>query len=193
MKDFKTNDVLIRKFKQDDIDKIQEGFNSSNKRISNLSNIYVTESKLEIQMIVESAIHEYYSEEPVWALETKKTKDVFGFIKIDKYSPKNKICNISWAMIDNNVNEKLILQALQKIMDYLFKKKGIELIECSYYEENTRTGQILDDVGMKKEAVLKQRRINEQTNKKEDFIIYSINIKDFKKYNYINNKQKCFA
>jgi len=179
MRNFRTNDVLIRKFKEDDVDKVYKHFNSSDK-ISNLSNIIINENKCEAQKIVESAMIEYYTEEPIWALEEKHTKDVFGFIKIDNYSPKNKICNISWAMVGNYCNEKLITQALRKVMKYLFYQRGIELIECSYYEQNKETGDILDNVGMKKEAVLKQRRFNEQTNKKEDYIIYSIDINEFK-------------
>lgn len=185
MKSFKTNDVLIRKFKKDDIDKVYKNFNSSNK-ISNLSNVITNKSKYETQKIVESAMIEYYTEEPIWALEEKQTKDIFGFIKIDNYSPKNKICNISWAMVDDYAKEKLITQALKKVVDYLFEKRGIELIECSYYEQNKETGVILDNIGMKKEAVLKHRRFNEQTNTKEDYIIYSININDFKNIKVCN-------
>lgn len=178
MRNFRTNDVLIRKFKEDDVDNLYKYFNSSDK-IPYLSNIIINENKCETQKIVESAMIEYYTEEPIWALEEKQTKDVFGFIKIDNYSPKNKICNISWAMVDNYSNEKLITQALKRVMNYLFDKRGIELIECSYYEQGKETGEILNNVGMKKEAVLKQRRYNEQTNKREDYIIYSMDINDF--------------
>ena len=185
MKSFKTNDVLIRQFKKDDIDKVYKNFNSSNK-ISNLTNIQTSKSKYETQKIVESAMIEYNTEEPIWALEEKQTKDIFGFIKIDNYSPKNKICNISWAMIDDNGKEILITQALKKVVDYLFEKRGIELIECSYYEHNKEAGEILNNVGMKREAVLKQRRFNEQTNTKEDYIIYSIDINDFKSFKICN-------
>ena len=48
MKNFRTDDVLIRKFKQDDVDKVYKNFNLSNK-ISNLSNININESKFETQ------------------------------------------------------------------------------------------------------------------------------------------------
>ena len=185
MKNFKTNDVLIRRFRESDIDNVYEIFNNTSK-ISNMSNIIVNENKIEIQMIIKSAISEYYTEEPIWALEQKQNKNLFGFIKIDNYSPKNKMCKISWVIIDSSVNEILITQALKRIIDYLFNKKGIELIECSYYGQNKETDEILDKVGMKKEAVLKRRRYNENTNKREDYIIYSIDISDFNRFEFCN-------
>ena len=177
MRSFKTNDVLIRKFKKDDVDRVYEGFRNAT-QISNLSNIIINECKSKTQKIIESAMIEYHTEEPIWALEQKQTKDIFGFIKIENYSPKNKICKISWASIDSYNNEKLIIQALRRVIYYLFKKKGIQLVECSYYGQNNETGKILNNVGMKKEAVLKHRRYNETTKLCEDCFIYSIDIND---------------
>ena len=39
MKNFKTDDVLIRRFKKEDIDNIYKNFNVSKEKISNLSNL----------------------------------------------------------------------------------------------------------------------------------------------------------
>ncbi len=129
---------------------------------------------------------EYNTEEPMWALELKQTKEFVGFIKIDNYSPKNKMCKISWGMINNYENEKLIIQALKTVMNYLFERKSIELIECSYYGNNRETDKILDNVGMTKEAVLKQRRFNEKTNTREDYVIYSIAANEYNKLKVCN-------
>lgn len=178
MKNLKTNDVIIRKFKKEDIDIIYNNFNLYDS-ISNMTNINFGESKKQAQLIVKSAMVEYYTEEPIWALEYRQTKDLFGFIKIDNYSYKNKICNISWAMTDKYYDMNLMTQALDRVIKYLFDKKQIELIECSYYDQNKEIDKILDNVGMKKEAVLKSRRINTKTRKKEDYVIYSISINDF--------------
>ena len=185
MKNFKTNDVLIRRFKFEDVDKIYEYIKYSNK-ISNISDIYENESKIETQRIIESAIMEYNTEETMWALEGKHTKDLFGFIKVDNYSPKNKICKIYWGAKNYFDNEKMITQALKIVMNYLFKRKGMELIECTYYGHNKETDEILDNIGMTKEAVLKQRRYNEKTNKREDYVIYSIAANEFNKFK-VNN------
>ncbi len=180
MKSFKTKDVVIRRFKKSDVDKIyinkNQAYNTSNLCYENIH-----KSKDETQRIIESAMIEYYTEEPIWAVEAKKTKDLLGFIKVDNYSAKNKVCNISWSLSTSDNNKNVVTDALKEVVSYLFSKKGIELIECSYYDENEKTGEILSEVGMKKEAVLKHRRFNKETNKKEDYIIYSIELNEFQK------------
>ena len=173
MRYLKTNDVIIRKFKKEDIDSLYNILDNTN---------YITNKNSKIQMIkiIESTIFQNYTEEPIWALEEKQTKKIFGYIKIENYSPKNKFCKISWVVTDKFSNSLLIKQALKRVMNFMFKKKDIDLIECSYYGKNEETSKILDNIGMKKEAVLKQRRYNENTHKKEDFFIYSIDVKAFK-------------
>jgi ribosomal-protein-alanine N-acetyltransferase len=169
MRYLKTNDVIIRRFRKEDINRLQDIYD----------NVDYINNKLETYKLIESAIYEYYTEEPVWALEEKNTQKLFGYIKIENYSPKNKICYISWSVKDEYANSVLIKQALKKVINFLFKEKNVDLIECSYYGQNKQKDIILGNIGMKKEAVLKQRRYNEQTHKKEDFFIYSIDIKEF--------------
>lgn len=173
MKGFKTNDVIIRRFKMNDVEQVY-------------SNILILNNEQgrtidETQKMVRSAISEYYTEEPIWAVEEKKTGKLIGSIKVVSYSSKNKLCEISWKIINDCTNINLMQQALNKVMGYLFLQKNIELIVCSYYEQNKITGEILDNLGMKKEAVLRNRRFNSLTNQKENFVIYSIDIDEFSK------------
>lgn len=179
MRYLKTNDVIIRKFKKDDIDSLYN-------ILDNTDYIVNKNNKIQMIKILESIIYEDYSEEPIWALVEKQTKKLFGYIKIENYSSKNKFCKISWTVMNKYSNSLLIKQALRKVMNFMFEKKDIDLIECSYYGQNDETSNILDTIGMKKEAVLKQRRYNEYTRKKEDFFIYSMNVKDFKQIEFCN-------
>lgn len=175
MKNFKTNDVVIRKFKMSDAEQMYS--NLLEDKSENLT------TKDEIQRIIKSAIIEFYTEEPIWAVEEKKTNTIIGTIKVKSYSEKNKFCNLSWKMYNKSSNINLMQQALNKVMNYLFLKRNVELIESSYYEQNALTGQVLDNIGMTKEAVLRNRRLNTATNKKENFVIYSINAEEFCKVN----------
>lgn len=175
MKNFRTNDVVIRKFKMSDAEQMYLDLLECNSENPT--------TKDETQRIIKSAIVEFYTEEPIWAVEEKKTNSIIGTIKVKIYSEKNKFCNLSWKMINKSSNINLMQQALNKVMNYLFLKKNVELIECSYYEQNALTGQVLDNIGMTKEAVLRNRRFNIATNKRENFVIYSMNAEEFCKVN----------
>ena len=167
-KHFKTNNVIVRKFNMKDVNQV-------------CSNLSTTEEKSieEARMIVKSAINEYYTDEPTWAIEDKRKKNLVGVIGVTNYIPKNKICNITWTMSYKYWDDKFMKDALTQIFKFLFTKKNIELIECSYYEQNKKDSLILDSIGMTKEASLRDRRINEYTHEKENFVIYSINKQEF--------------
>ena len=156
-------------------DKIIRNRNVKNNKSHNSNYQSMEETKL----IVKSAINEYYTDEPTWAVEDKINKNLVGSIRVTNYSPKNKMCNVTWVMSYKYWDEVFMKDALTQIFKFLFTKKNIELIECSYYEQDIGASIILDKIGMTKEAVLRDRRVNEFTNEKENFVIYSINKQEF--------------
>ncbi|MCR5146932.1 MAG: GNAT family N-acetyltransferase [Clostridia bacterium] len=165
-KHFKTNNVIVRRFEMKDAE-------------AACNNLFVDSSIEKAKISIKSAINEYYTDEPIWAVEDKQSKSLVGSIRVSNFSPKNKMCNISWIMSYKHWDNSFMKDALTQIFNFLFTKKGIELIECSYYEQDDNTSVILEEIGMTKEATLRDRRINEKTNKKENFVIYSINKQEF--------------
>ena len=185
-KHFKTNSVIVRRFEMKDAKQAFLNLNENDncKEIDNTDKAFINEREIvegieKTKMIIKSAINEYYTDEPIWAVEEKENKNLVGSISVCNYSRKNKMCNISWMMSYKYWDNTFMKDALTQILKFLFTKKDIELIECSYYEENKNNSIILDEIGMRKEAVLRDRRINEKTNEKENFVIYSINRKEF--------------
>ena len=187
-KHFKTENVIVRKFNMKDVEQVH-------------LNLPIIESNSleETKIIVKSAINEYYTDEPTWAIEDKQKKNLVGVIRVTNYCLKNKMCNITWMMSNKYWDNNFMKDALTQIFNFLFSKKKIELIECSFYEQNKNASVILDGIGMTKEAVLRDRRINEVTHEKENFVIYSINKHEFfqfkrenlnnhKFYNYLKRK-----
>lgn len=177
MKSIKTEKVILRKFKMEDVE--EACYNLSIYDDYNICNEIENKNIEQTKIIIKSAINEYNSEEPVWAVEDKENKNLVGYIRITNYSPKNKMCNIVWSISHkyNNINN--IKDALIQVLNLLFSKKEIELVECSYYEKDNITSSILEEIGMLKEAVLRDRHINEKNNKKENYVIYSITKNEF--------------
>lgn len=194
IKYFKTSNVIVRRFEMKDVKQaylnLSEDSDSCVDFDKNENKSIKFKGIEETRVIVKSAINEYYTDEPIWAVEDKRTKNLLGSIRVSNYSAKNRMCNISWMMSYKYWNEKFMKDALVQIFKFLFTKKNIELIECSYFEQNRGNSVILEEIGMIKEAILRDRRINEKTNKKESFVIYSINRQEFfDLINYAENKK----
>ena len=185
MKSFKTKNVIVRKFEMDDVEQAYYNLSIYND-MENICDETIPKNMNKTKIIIKSAIREYYTDEPIWAVEDKETKHLIGYIRVTNYSPKNKMCNITWAMSYKYWDNCFMKDALTQILNFLFTKKNIELVECSYYEQNSEYSVILESIGMTKEACLRDRRINERTNKKENFVIYSINKEEF--FRTIRNK-----
>ena len=178
MKSFETNNVLVRKFEMKDAEQAYYDL-AIYDDLNDITEEIIAENINKTKIIIKSAINEYYTDEPVWAVEDKQNKQLIGFIRVCNYSRKNKICNITWSMSNKFWNSNLMKDALIQILKYLFTEKDIDLIECSYYEKDNKNACLLESVGMIKEAVLRNRRYNEKTKKFENFIIYSINKNEF--------------
>ena len=185
-KHFKTSNVIVRRFEMKDV--MQAYLNlDDEENVEDTNNVdkagenerKIIEGIEKTKMIIKSAINEYYTDEPIWAVEDKVTKNLVGSIRVSNYSPKNRMCNISWMMSYKYWDNNFMKDALTQIFNFLFVKKNVDLIECSYYEQNKNTNTILEEIGMRKEATLRDRRINEKTHEKENFVIYSINKQEF--------------
>ena len=185
MKSFRTNNVIIRKFEMEDLEDIHYNI-LTQEEVIDMANEKIYNDLNESRIVLKSAMNEYYTDEPVWAVEDKKEKRLVGFIRITNYSAKNRKCNLTWAVANRYWNSYFMEDALIKVIRFLFVKKNIDLIESSFYEQNKISSIILENIGMTKEAILRERRINEKTHQKEDFVIYSINRNEF--FEKIENK-----
>lgn len=58
-------------------------------------------------------------------------------------------------------------------LNYLFSE-GIYMLEAKHSSQNPASGRVLEKVGMKRDAVLRSRRIDKKTLKRYDLVIYSI-------------------
>lgn len=177
MKDLETENLKIRKFKITDTEDAHK-YLGSEKKLADCLNYNLHKSLEETRAIIASYIKEYEMNELVWAMEEKKTGKVIGFINAQEVSKTNKGCRIKFGIALNWVNTGYMEEALKKVFEYLIKEQGYYIVISNFYDCNKELTQIKEEilqrVGMKKEACLRDRRINQKTGKFESQIIYSI-------------------
>ena len=108
-----------------------------------------------------------------------KTDEVTGFIRVYDISTKNKTCKIRFVVgkrLLNTGKEKLYAEAINNIAFYLLNN-GFDIVsyECNDGSEFYKTNvKILDGTNFKKEAILHQRIVDEETGEKSNKVIYSM-------------------
>ena len=125
----------------------------------------------------DAEVHETEEGIPCWFIEKKETREIVGYVKVTEYSDKNKTAVIKFYFLEGWRLEGTPEEVLTKIFEYLFNDRKFETVIADHYymsESHTRDlGRVLTNVGMTKEAVLRNRKINSK-GQKVDRIIYSI-------------------
>lgn len=177
MDDFETERLKLRKFKRKDVNALFEI--TSNKKVAEYSDFSPHFSKDETLLSIECAIRDYGTYESCWAIEEKQSHKLIGYIQIFNASLKNKQCSLTWVLNESYWGLGYSEEILKNMFDFLFKKEIFDIIIVKYYSDSVFSNPILENVGMKKDAILRDRRINSVTNKKESLIVYSIIKEEF--------------
>lgn len=177
MDDFETDRLKLRKFKRKDVNDMFEF--TSDKKVAEYSDFIPHTSKDETLMNIECAIHDYGTYESCWAIEEKISHKVIGYIQMFNASLKNKQCSITWALNQNYWGQGYSEEILKTMFKHLFDTDLFDIIIVKYYSNRALFNHILENVGMKRDATLRNRRINSITGEKESLIIYSIIKEEF--------------
>lgn len=190
MKDLETKNLKIRKFQIGDTKDVYDNL-ATEEKLADCLEYNIHRNMEETKAMVTSYIKEYEMNELVWAIEEKTTNTVIGFINALEESRTHKCCKVKFGIGLKWVNTGYMEEALNKILEYLFNEEKFNLVSSNFYDGNIELTQIkekmLQNVGMIKEACLRNRKINNKNGRVENRIIYSIIKEEFDAKNKENN------
>lgn len=177
MKNFETKNLKIRKFRMEDVEDVHKNL-ATESELAECLGYNIHKSMHETEIMVSSLIKEYEMNELIWAIEEKENSEVIGFINAFERSDIHKVCKFRFGIALNKVNSGYMEEALKVVIDYLLNEKKFNVVISEFYDGCQKLTQIkcrmLENVGMTKEAVLHNRKINTKTGLAENKIIYSI-------------------
>lgn len=193
MKDLETKNLKIRKFQIGDTKDVYNNL-ATEEELADYLEYNIHRNLEETKAMVTSYIKEYEMNELFWAIEEKTTNTVIGFINALEESRTHKCCKIKFGIGLKWVNTGYMEEALDKILEYLFYEEDFNLVISNFYDGNKKFTQIkenmLQNVGMIKEACLRNRKINDKNGRAENRIVYSIIKEEFDIKNKVNNFSK---
>lgn len=177
MKNLETKNLRIRKFKIEDVKDVYENL-ATEKELADSLDYNVHRNIEETKKILFSYIKEYEMGEFVWAIEEKQSNIVIGMIKAQEMSRENKCCKIKFEVGAKWRKSNYMEEALKKVLNYLLDEEEFNIVISNFYDGNEeitkKKEDILKNVGMTKEACLRNRKINLESGKSENKIVYSI-------------------
>lgn len=199
MKDLDTKNLRIRKFKIEDAEDIYKNL-ATERKLEKCLGYNLHKSVEETKSVVSSYIYEYEANELAWAIEEKQSNSAIGYINALEVSTLKEYCNIKFGISFKYVEKHYMEEALNCVLEYIFNEKKFNMVVSKFYDGNKEITNyktiILEGIGMKKEAVLRNRKINEKTGMVENQVIYSITKDEFFEFNdideYINKEVLSF-
>ena len=186
MKDLETKNLKIRKFKIEDAEDVYKNL-ATEQKLDKCLGYHRHESVEQTKAMVASYTYEYEANELVWAIEEKQSNSVIGFINALEVSNLNKYCNIKFGIAFRYIENHYMEEALNCVLEYIFKEKNFNMVVSKFWDGNKEItdfkSEVLKNIGMTKEAVLRNTKINEKTGVIENQVIYSITKNEFLKFN----------
>ena len=114
-----------------------------------------------------------------WCIALKATDLPIGSLDafVDKKQPD--ICELGYVLAPAHQKKGYMTEAVRAALSYLFASEGMALVAAQYNHLNTESGAVMERAGMRKDAVLRKRRMDKLTGEWCDLVIYSITPKEF--------------
>lgn len=128
----------------------------------------------ETKRVIQSWIKEYDDESLNWVVEIKETHEVIGSICALSINKRNETVELGYCYGSKYWGKGYATEALRVVIEYLLTECGFYLVEADHISGNPASGKVMQKAGMHKDAVLRDRAINNFTRERNDEIIYSI-------------------
>lgn len=179
MTTLETERLILRKFKLEDAEGMY-----NNWATDPLCCRYVTwdlhKNIEETKAIISMWIDEYDNGTYNWIVELKGTNEVIGSITAVHIHKDDFNVEIGYCYGSKYWGKGYATEALKKVIDFFLKECNMHLVEACYISGNPASGRVMEKAGMKKDAVLRDRRINKDTKELNDLIFYSVTKEEWK-------------
>lgn len=179
MKTLETERLILRKFNLEDAEGMY-----NNWATDPLCNRYLEWSLHknidETKAIISMWIDEYDKGAYNWIVELKDTHEVIGSITAVHIHKEDLNVEIGYCYGSKYWGNGYGTEALKRVIDFFLNDCNMHLVEACHISGNPASGRVMEKAGMKKDAILRDRRINKDTNGLNDLIFYSITKEEWK-------------
>ena len=173
-----TERLILRRFKLGDAEQMYNNWGTDP-----LTNRYLSwelhKSIDETRNIIQKWIEDYEQGRYKWVVELKETHEAIGSISATSIRKEDLNCEIGYCYGSKYWGNGYATEALRRVIDFFLNECNLHLVEACYISGNPASGRVMEKAGMKKETVLKDRRINKDTKELNDLIIYSVTKDDW--------------
>lgn len=168
-----TNRLILRKFNENDYIKMYDNW-ASDKHVTKYVSFNTHQNYKETKEIINEWIKEYDNGSYNWVVELKDTNKIIGNISVIEISKKHNNCDVGYVFGAKFWGNGYATESLKIVVEFLLDECAFHLIEAKHHASNPASGRVMEKVGMKKDGILRERRINKIKEGFDDLVVYSI-------------------
>ena len=172
-KRLETDRLILRKWNIDDVEQAYNNW-ATDIEMHKYVNWPIHRSIDETQTLITSWIKEYDEGLYNWVVELKDNHEIIGNIAVGKVNKQNNLCDLGYCYGSKYWGNGYATEALKAVLKYMLNDCEFHLVEARHYETNPASGKVMGKAGMKKEAILRERRKNKNTGNFDNLVVYSI-------------------
>ncbi len=170
-KKLETERLILRPFKIEDANDMYNNWG-----IDPLTSRYLSwnphKNIEETKKVIQTWINEYENGTYNWLVEIKENHEPIGSISV--VHDKDLVAEIGYCYGSKYWGNGYATEALRKVIEFFLLEKNYYMVEARHISGNPASGRVMQKAGMKKDAILRNRKINKETKERNDLIIYSI-------------------
>ena len=169
-----TKRLTLRRITMDDVDAMYKNW-ASDPLVAKGAGWPKHENRLETEGIVSQWVENYlHAHTYHWVVVEKQSGEPFGTISAISVSEKNETCEVGYCFGQAWWDKGYATEALKEVLSFLLKDVGLFLVEAKHRRLNPASGRVMEKAGMLFEAVLKNRRYDQETGMREDLLVYTM-------------------
>lgn len=168
-----TERLILRRFELTDAEEVYNNW-TCDPKVSEYVSWDPHKSVSETKALIQSWIERYDTNSYNWVVELKDSHQLIGNISAISVSRKHHNCEIGYCYGSKFWGNGYATEALKAVIEYMLYDCGFHLLEAKHHSANPASGCVMEKAGMKKEAILKDRRYDAHTDSYMDLVCYSI-------------------
>lgn len=169
-----TGRLILRRYTEEDVPMIYKNYLGDRNIVENLV-WKARDNEEETREFVKRCIEKYKSNEIYnWLVVIKDTKEIIGSVVVVSKNNDHGVCELGYNFGSKYWGHGYATEAVHRVCRFLLKDVGYRLIDGCFSSNNAASGRVMEKVGMKKDGVLRDRRVDKRNGKLYDLVYYSM-------------------
>ena len=168
-----TDRLVLRRFNENDYIEMYDNW-ASDEEVTKYVSFNPHQDYNETKEILNEWIKDYDNGSYNWVVELKDTHEIIGNINVIEISKKHNNCEVGYVYGSKFWGNGYASESLKRVLEFLLDECEIHLVEAKHHASNPASGRVMEKAGMKKDGILRERRVTKIKNGYDDLVIYSI-------------------